>query len=271
MSTDGFSRTPEALGPNVRGGGVDIGTGSDIVIAPTKPVTIGPADGLTGQPMRVRDGAGVGAGSIPVPAPIKSTPAEHEGALTDQPMNAASLALFARVTKLESDIRAARGAEQDQAALHGSLWAELKAVEAAVGAVPVPLATPRGRLRPCGAGCGRISARGFVEPPWPHAGRASTSVSAIVGVWYARFGASQASSQRRKRQPGRLLWTTRAQRFPTPLPRKTVSVDGCFFGTIRGVRHSFLSLRSRRVSTKWNSRLGRLGRTTKTPRSCRAP
>ena len=90
------------------------------------------------------DGTGVGAGSLTVPAPIKPAYAVHEGAPADQPMNAATLALFAHVTKLESDIRAAREAEQDQAALHGRLWAELVAAEAKVEAVPVPIATPQG-------------------------------------------------------------------------------------------------------------------------------
>ena len=92
--------------------------------------------------MSKEGGTGVGAGSLTVPAPIKPASAVHEGALTDQPMNAATLALFARVTKLESDIRAARVTEQDQAALHGRLWAELVAAEVKVEAVPI--ATPKG-------------------------------------------------------------------------------------------------------------------------------
>ena len=84
-----------------------------------------------------------GARSTLVPAPIKPASAEYEGALTDQPMKAATLALFARAAELARDIRAAREAVQDQA-LHGRLWAELEAVEATVEAVPAPPATPRG-------------------------------------------------------------------------------------------------------------------------------
>ena len=228
LSTDGFSKTPGALGPNVRGGGVDVGIGSEILIAPTKPVTTGPADGLTGQPVSVGDGAGVGAGSIPVPAPIKPASAEHEGALTDQPMNAAALALFARVTELESDIRAAREAKQDQAALHGRLWVELEAAEATVEAVSVPPATPRGasaavrrRMREDERSRLRrtlvAACRSHLNQCERHRGRLVRTLRRLAGELAAAEAAARAAA---RDDEGAAIAT-----FPTPLPRKTVSVD----------------------------------------------
>ena len=154
-------------------GGADVRAGSDILATPTKPVTAGPADGLPGQPMSFGDGACVGAGTALVATPTRPVTAGHEGGppeqpmsvgggacvgdgaalvaapnkpvavlhaggLTEQPMNAATLALFARAAVLGRDARAAREAEQDQAALHGRLWAELEAAEVTVEAVSVP-------------------------------------------------------------------------------------------------------------------------------------
>ena len=175
------------------------------------------------------DGAGVGAGSIPVPAPIKPASAVHEGALTDQPMNAAALALFARVTKLESDIRAVRVADQDQAALHGRFWAELEAAEATVEAVPVPIATPKGasaavRHKMREAERSRLrrtlvaACRSRLSQCERHRGRLVQTLRRLAGELAAAEAAARASA----RDDEEAALAT----FPTSLSRKTVSVDG---------------------------------------------
>ena len=130
----------------------------------------------------------MGAGTALVAAPTKPVTAGHKGGLTEQPMNAAALAPFARAAMLGRDVRATREAEQDQAALHGRLWVELEAAEATVEAVPVPLQRRGGRRRPCGARGGRMNARGSIGPSWPHACRAAASAGAIMGVWYTGLG-----------------------------------------------------------------------------------
>ena len=88
--------------------------------------------------MSVGGGACVGDGAALVAAPNKPVAVLHAGGLTEQPMNAAALAPFARAAVLGRDVRAAREAEQDQTALHGGLWTELEAAEATVEAAPVP-------------------------------------------------------------------------------------------------------------------------------------
>ena len=228
LSTDGFSRTPGAPGPFVRGGGVDVDAETDILIAPTKPVTAGPADGRSGQPMSKGDGTGVGAGSLTVPAPIKPASAVHEGAPADQPMNAATLALFAHVTKLESDIRAAREAEQDQAALHGRLWAELVAAEAKVEAVPVPIATPQGasaamRRKMREAERSRLrrtlltTCRSRLNQCERNRGRLVRTLRRLTG----ELATAEATARAAARDDEEAALAT----IPTPMSRKTVSVD----------------------------------------------
>ena len=145
----------------------------------------------------------MGAGSLTVPAPIKPASAVHEGAPADQPMNAATLALFAHVTTLESDIRAAREAEQDQAALHGRLWAELVAAEAKVEAVPVPIATPTGAsaaMRRIARRTGRARGARYRVRCVHAAGRGQRSASAAMAAGTVTLRMRRQPSKRSYRQ-----------------------------------------------------------------------
>ena len=135
------------------------------------------------------------------------------GDVPEQPMSAATLRLFAHATDLEGRMRAVLAAAEAQAAVHGTLQADLEAARARVAAVPVPPKTPGGASARCAVRLKRRPDRNLRRPK-----------SLLARGVVRRAGRFTKNSWRRpidspvnlrpQRQPrGRLLGTTRLRRF----------------------------------------------------------